>query len=60
MDQPELDPEQEEQKLDELGRRIDHARAEIDHEDPNTEQERTFVDSGADGEDDDQTIAPPG
>src|SRR4051794_40551479 len=46
MDSPELDPEQEEQKLDDLGRRIEHARAEIDDEDPKTEHRQTFVSSG--------------
>jgi hypothetical protein len=60
MDEPELDPEKEQKRLDDLGRRIEQTRAEVDADDPATEKTRTFVESGATDEDDDQTIAPPG
>lgn len=60
MDQPELDPEKEQERLDDLGRRIDKTRAEVDADDPSTEDEPTFAESGATEEEDDQTIAPPG
>ncbi len=60
MDEPDLDPEKEQERLDDLGRRIEHTRAEVDDEDPTTEKRRTFVESGATDDEDDQTIAPPG
>ncbi len=60
MDAPELDPEKEQERLDDLGRRIDQERAQIDQEDPTTEKEQTFAESGATDDEDDQTIAPPG
>ncbi len=60
MDEPDLDPEKEQERLDDLGHRIEHARAEIDDEDPTTEDEPTFAESGATDDEDDQTIAPPG
>ncbi len=59
-DQPDLDPDKEQERLDDLGQRIERTRAEVDDEDSATPDERTFVESGATEEEDDQTIAPPG
>ncbi len=60
MDQPDLDPEKEQERLDDLGRRIEQTRSEVDDLDPSAVEERTFADSGATDDEDDQTIAPPG
>jgi hypothetical protein len=58
MDQPDLDPEKEQERLDDLGRRIERTRAEADELDAATSHEETFAESGATEEEDDQTIAP--
>ena len=70
---PDLDPDREQQRLQELDEQIDQARrhAQDDIADIPDPDERRFVDSGeesrrddgdggVDDRDDDQTIAPPG
>ena len=69
MNEPTMDPDKEQERLDALGQRIERSRTEIDDEDPATDHRRTYVESfgevgesageGEEGEDD-QTIVPPG
>ena len=58
MTDDELDTEAEQERLDGLGQRIAQTRHDVDEHDPTTEDERAYVDSGADPEDDDQTASP--
>jgi len=61
MPTPNLDPEEEQQRLDDLGERIADTRRDAADLDPTNDDERTFADSGTIGSDqDDQTIVPPG
>jgi hypothetical protein len=56
-----LDPEQEHERLDDLGERIARTRRDAEDLVPGEHEERTFADSGEIGRDqDDQTIVPPG
>ena len=57
MSEPHLDPEKEQERLDDLGERIARTREEAEDLVPGEHEERTFAESG---DDDDQTIAPPG
>ncbi len=58
MDQPDLDPEKEQERLDDLGQRIEQTRTETDKADPAAADSPKFADSGEEKEEDDQTIAP--
>lgn len=59
MTEPELDPDNEQERLDDLGKRIAQTRHETDERDPAKEDERTFAESGTiHPEADDQTSAP--
>jgi len=56
-----FDPDAAQERLDELGEDIAQARRETaDDVEPAEDDDRTYVDSGATPEEDDQTIVPPG
>jgi hypothetical protein len=54
-----LDVDKAEERLEQLGEKIDQVKRSV-HEDIDPEPERTYADSGATPEEDDQTITPPG
>ncbi|MBA2624095.1 MAG: hypothetical protein H0U89_00565 [Acidimicrobiia bacterium] len=55
-----FDPDAAQERLDDLGDDISRARDRAEDDVEPGDGERTFADSGATEEDDDQTIVPPG